>query len=65
MSLMSNSRHTENYIQKALQEGFEITWVYEMLEENYERTEYRAFTENCPAQKKCNAKKKKIMLNSW
>lgn len=44
---MSNSRHTENYIQKALQEGFEITWVYEMLAENYECTEYHAFTENC------------------
>lgn len=47
MILMSNSRHTENYIQKALWEAFEITWVYEMLAENYERTEYHAFTENC------------------
>lgn len=44
---MSNSRCTENYIQKALQQGFETSWVYEMLAENHERTEYHAFTENC------------------
>lgn len=37
----------ENYIQKALQEGFENTCVYEMPAENYECTEYHAFTENC------------------
>lgn len=41
MILMTNSRRTENYIQKALQEGFEITRVHEML------AEYHAFTENC------------------